>query len=295
MKFAFIRAHYLAHAVAIMCRLLGVSRSGYYHWVDRPPSAHARQDERLKNLVLAAWERSGRIYGSPRVWAELRAEHGIRCARKRVERLMREMGIRGKGRGRRRSLTRADRKRPLAPNLVKRLFAAERPNQLWLADISYVESAEGWLYLAAILDMYSRRIVGWCMRSDLESEIVINALAMAIRNRSPGTGLIHHSDRGSQYASLAFGKELAASGLVASMGSSGAALDNAPTESFFATLKSELIEGQVYKTREQARTAIFSYIEMFYNRRRRHSSLGYLSPDEYERAYWARGEKRQVA
>lgn len=209
---------------------------------------------------------------------------------------MREMGIRGRGRGgRRRSLTRPDRRRPPAPNLVRRLFAAERPDQLWLADISYVATKEGWLYLAAILDMYSRRIVGWCMREDLEAGIVIDALAMAIRNRSPGAGLVHHSDRGSQYASLAFGRALAESGLVASMGSQGAALDNAPTESFFATLKSELVDGTVYATRDQARTAIFSYIEMFYNRRRRHSSLGYVSPDEYERAYWRRREGDKAA
>ena len=296
MKFAFMNRERLTHGLTAMCRLLSVSRSGFYHWLDRPPSARARQDERLKDLIHNAWEGSGRIYGSPRVWAELRAEHGVRCSRKRVERLMRELGIRGRGRGgRRRSLTRRDPLRPLAPDLVKRNFKALRPDEIWLADISYIKTAEGWLYLSAILDLYSRRIVGWSMREDLESGIVIDALAMAIRNRRPGVGLIHHSDRGSQYTSLAFGDELEASGLVASMGSGGAALDNAPTESFFATLKSELIDGTVYPTRDLARTAVFSYIEMFYNRRRRHSSLGYMSPDEYERAFWQREEGSQAA
>ena len=295
-KFAFIKTLHLRHSLAAMCRLLAVSRSGFYHWLKRKPSRRARADERLKDLIHDVWEGSGRIYGSPRVWAELRADHGVRCARKRVERLMREMGIRGRGRGgRKRSLTRRDPSRPPAADLIRRNFRADRPDRIWLADISYIETAEGWLYLSAILDLYSRRVVGWSMREDLESGIVIDALAMAIRNRRPGAGLIHHSDRGSQYTSLAFGQELAASSLVASMGSAGAALDNAPAESFFATLKSELIDGAVYPTRDLARTAVFEYIEVFYNRRRRHSSLDYMSPDEYERAFRQREEGSKAA
>lgn len=296
MKFAFIHAHYLVYAVAVMCRLLGVSRSGYYAWVERPPSEHELQDRYLKGLIRRIWQQSGRIYGSPRVWAELRLDHGVRCSKKRVARLMQELGIQGMRRGwKRRSLTRPARDRGAAPDLVGRRFTADAPDRLWLADISYVQTGEGWLYLASIMDLYSRRIVGWAMRRTLEAEIVIEALGMAIGNRKPGKGLVHHSDRGSQYTSLAFGQALAESGLLASMGGGGAALDNAPKESFFATLKSELVRDTVYPTRDVARTAIFGFIELFYNRRRRHSALGYLSPDEYEKTYWQSVKEEKAA
>ena len=296
MKFSFIRSQHPRHSLAALCRLLGVSRSGYYAWRRRRPSRRSRRDKALREKIVRIWRRSGGIYGSPRVWAELKAEHGTSCSRKRVERLMRKLGLKGLGRSfKRRSLTRSDPRRKAAPDLLRRNFSANRPNQIWTADISYISTGQGFLYLATVMDLYSRRVVGWSMRSDLEAEIVIDALAMAIANRTPGPGLIHHSDRGSQYTSLAFGKTLAGSGLVASMGDRGTALDNAPAESFFATLKSELIRGHVYPTRDMARIAIFGFIEMFYNRRRRHSAIAYMSPNEYEREYWRGQEESKAA
>lgn len=223
-------------------------------------------------------------YGAPRVHAELQAQ-GVRCGRKRIARLMRQAGLVGCHRRRRRSLTRRDPEHHPAPDLVQRRFRVDAPNRLWVADLTYLPTGEGWLYLAAILDAFNRQIVGWAMATSLRAELVIEALELALWRRQPEPGLIHHSDRGSQYTALAFGERLCASGLVPSMGRTGDAYDNALIEAFFATLKSELAATQPWPTRQAARTAVFDYLECWYNPQRRHSALDYLSPIDYERRW----------
>jgi len=236
----------------------------------------------LQEKVATIHRNSRATYGAPRVHAELRAL-GIRCSRKRVARLMRRAGLRGCLRGRRmRTTHRKAFQRAAAPDLVNRNFGAEEPDRLWVADITYVRSGEGFLYLAFILDAYSRKIVGWSMATHLRSGLVVDALQMAIARRKPARGLVHHSDRGVQYTSLSFGKKLEDEGLVPSMGRVGSAYDNALAESFVATLKTELLYRNGWPPRQAARTAVFEYIECFYNGRRRHSALGYLSPVGYE-------------
>jgi putative transposase len=261
--------------------MLGVSKSGYYAWKTRPPSRRSREDAALTEKIREAHERSRQTYGYPRIHAALNAL-GIRCGRRRVARLMREAGLRGCMRGRRRCTTRRDERAAPAPDLVRRKFAAAAPDRLWLADITYVKTDEGFLYLAFILDAHSRRIVGWSMASHLRTELVVDALEMALWRRDPGAGLIHHTDRGSQYTALSFGRRLEEIGIVPSMGRAGSALDNAMAESFVSTLKAELVDRHRFTTRGAARVAIFEYIEGFYNRVRRHSSLGYESPRDYE-------------
>jgi putative transposase len=278
------RAH---HAVSRLCSVLNVSRQGYWAWKRRPPSRRRQQDERLKPRILEAWQDSDRTYGAPRLHAELRLGDGLAIGKKRVARLMRELGIQGVSR--RRGVVRTttpDAKAPAAPDLVKRDFSAERPDQTWVADITYVPTYEGWLFLAAVMDLYSRKIVGWSMRDDLEAPLVVDAISMAISRRKPKPGLVHHSDRGSQYTSIAMGRTLRDSKIMASMGSKGDPWDNASAESCISTIKNELIKRRSFRTRDQARLALFGYIESFYNPRRRHSSLQMLSPDEYERRYW---------
>jgi putative transposase len=228
-------------------------------------------------------ERSRGTYGYPRVHAELRAL-GMRYSRKRVARLMRKVGLQGCIRGRRKHTTRRDVNAVPAPDLVKRNFAAAAPNKLWTADITYVHTREGFLYLAFILDVYSRKVVGWAIATHLRTELVVDALEMALWRTKPNAGLIHHTDRGSQYTALSFGKRLEEAGIVPSMGRAGSALDNVLSESFAASLKCELLHKQRFLSREAAKTAIFDYLEGFYNRARLHSSLGYLSPSEYELA-----------
>ncbi len=281
--FRFIDAERAYLPVSLLCRVLGVSRSGYYAWRERPPSRRSREDAVLTERISEIHRRSRETYGYPRVHAELRAL-GVRCGRRRVARLMREAGLRGCLRGKRRRTTRRDRSAVPAPDLVRRKFAAPRRDRLWLADITYVATDEGFLHLAFILDAYSRRIVGWAMASHLKTELVIDALGMAVWRRKPGAGLIHHTDRGSQYTALSFGKRLEEVGIAPSMGRTGSALDNAMAESFVSTLKAELVARHRFPTREAARVAIFEYIEGFYNRVRRHSSLGYKSPSGYETA-----------
>ena len=260
-----------------------VSRSGYYDWKDRTPSKRDRENVDLTEKIREVHERSRRIYGYPRVHAELRAL-GVRCNRKRVARLMRKDGLRGCIRGRRRKHTTCqDPLAVAAPDLVERNFVATAPNRLWTADITYLSTDEGFLYLAFILDVYSRKVVGWSMANHLRSELVAATLQMAIDRRDPSAGLIHHSDRGVQYTALSFGKKLEKARIVPSMGRAGSALDNAISESFVSTLKSE-IGISCYPTRQVARASIFEFVELFYNRVRRHSSLGYLSPAEYEQA-----------
>lgn len=276
-----IEAERTSFPVQFMCRMLGVSRSGYYGWRDRPLSKRSREDATLTGKIREIHERSRRTYGSPRVHAELRSL-GTRCSRKRVARLMRDAGLQGCMRGRRKRTTRRSERAKPAEDLVKRSFAASQRDRLWVADITYVPTEEGFLYLAFILDVHSRRIVGWAMESHLRTELVVDALQMAVWRRKPSAGLVHHSDQGVQYASLSFGERLKEVGITPSMGRTGSALDNALAESFVSTLKAELASRLKFPTRQAARTAIFDYLEAFYNTRRLHSSLGYRSPQDFE-------------
>ncbi len=279
--FGLIEAEKTSFPVQLMCRMLGVSRSGYYGWRERLSSARNREDAALTETIREIHQRSRKTYGSPRVHAELRAL-GTRCGRKRVERLMRKAGLRGCMRGRRKGTTRRGERATPAEDLVKRGFAATRADKVWVADITYVPTREGFLYLAFILDVYSRRVVGWAMEDHLRTEIVVDALRMAVWRRKPAPGLVHHSDQGVQYTSLSFGQRLKEVGITPSMGRTGSALDNAMAESFVSTLKAELVGNLEFPTRRAAKTAIFDYLETFYNTRRLHSSLGYKSPADFE-------------
>lgn len=275
-----MRANQEEHAVATTCRVLEVSPSGYYAWRVRPPSARARRDGELLERILAIHADSRGTYGAPRVQAELRAQ-GVSISRKRVARLMRQAGLRGVSRRRFVVTTVRDKDAEPAPDLVQRNFEAAGPNQLWVADITYIPTGTGFLYLAVVLDAWSRRVVGWAMATHLRTELVLEALEMAVRQRQPH-GVIHHSDQGCQYTSIAFGKRCRESGVRPSMGSVGDAYDNALCESFFATLECELLARRRFATQTEARMAVFDFVEGFYNPRRRHSALGYLSPLEYE-------------
>lgn len=270
-----------AYPIATMCRLLGVSSSGYYAWAKRTPSRRAQADAIVLSHIRAAHAASHGTYGAPRIHAELRA-NGLRVGRKRVARLMAAAELRGVSR--RRFVTTTVRRGGgrQAPDLVERNFAAEHLDLLWVADITYVPTAAGFLYLAVVLDACSRRIVGWAMGTRLVTQLVLDALEMALARRRP-KGVIHHSDQGSQYTSIEFGLRCRAEGVRPSMGSVGDAYDNAMCESFFATLECELLDRQRFKSPAEARTAVFAFIEGFYNRRRRHSAIGYLSPVDYER------------
>ncbi len=285
MIYTFIETQKTNHRVNVMCRVLKVSKSGFYGWRDRAPSARAQDDAVLSEKIVRIHRDSRETYGAPRIHFELRML-GVRCARKRVARLMREAELFGCGGRRRRKARTTLRSRtertPPAPALVKRNFTPEAPDRLWVADITYVRTWEDWLYLSFVLDTYSRRIVGWSMANNLKTELVLDAVNMAIYTRRPSPGLIHHSDRGSQYTSVEFGSRLREAGLLPSMGSVADAYDNSVAESFVSTLKRELIHRHSWPTRQIARTAIFEYIEGFYNTRRRHSALGHLSPSEYE-------------
>ena len=284
-RFRFIASVAAGHSVALSCRVLGVSRAGFYAWRDRPPSARARADAELTRVIHRLHGESRGTYGSPRLHADLQAA-GRRCGRKRVARLMRQAGLAGCRRRRRQPRTTvADPAAKPAPNLVQRAFNPLAPDQLWLADITYLPTGEGWLYLAAVLDAFSRRVVGWAMADHLRTELVLDALDLALGTRRPTAGLIHHSDRGCQYTSLAFGQRLAQAGILPSMSRVANCWDNAVAESFFATLKGDLVDRQPWPTRAAARSAIFDYLEGFYNRRRRHSTLGYVSPVAYEAAH----------
>ena len=279
--FRLIEAERASHSVPLLCKLLGVSKSGYYAWRNRLPSERSRLDAVLSEKIGMIHRNSRATYGAPRVHAELGAI-GIRCSRKRVARLMRQENLRGCLRGRRMKTTHRLALRQAAPDLVERNFSSQQPDRLWVADITYVRSREGFVYLAFILDVCTRRVVGWSMATHLRTEIVVDALQMAIARGKPSPGLVHHSDRGVQYTSLSFSKRLEDEGLLPSMGRVGSAHDNALAESFVATLKTELLYRNAWPTRQAVRTAIFEYIEGFYNTRRRHSALGYLSPAEFE-------------
>ena len=265
-----------------MCRLLKVSRSGYYAWSTRLPSKRAVEDEHLSELIKDAHERSYGTYGSPRVHAELRFRHGVRCSRKRVERLMRQLGLQGIHRRRNSRPGGPKRLHPIFDDLVLREFTASGPNQLWVADITQHWTLEGWLYLSVAIDVYAGTVVGWSMSERIDTSLVISALEMAVHNRQPEPGVIHHSDQGRQYTALAFGRHLEKSGVLGSMGRVGSAHDNAMAESFFASLQTELLDRKIWSRRSELKAAIFEYIEIFYNRVRRHSRLGHLAPLEYE-------------
>ncbi|MCW2984736.1 MAG: family transposase [Conexibacter sp.] len=268
--------------ISIACELLGVSRSGYYDWASRAPSDRALSDAWLTEKIKQIHAEYRRVYGAPRIHAELRMTHNVRVSRKRVERLMRHAGISGLvARKRGRTTIRVPGVR-VADDLVERQFRPEAPNVLWIADMTYLRTWEGWLYLAAIQDAYSRRIVGWSMADHMRAELVVDALQMGVARRRPDPGLIHHSDQGSQYVSLAFGQAAGKAGIARSMGSRGDCFDNAVAESFFATLKKELVHRQTWPTRRELTSEVFEYIEAFYNPIRRHSTLGMLSPIQYE-------------
>ena len=285
MKYACIARHRGEYPVRLMCRVLTVSPSGFYVWRTRAPSARALADERLMLNVRIAHDRSGKTYGAPRVHQDLRAA-GLPVGKKRVARLMRTEGLVGRARRRRGvSTTDSTHGDPVAPNLLNRQFDAQgirRANQVWVNDITYIPTRAGWLFLAIVLDLGSRRVVGWAMRETLGAELALSALRMAITMRAPAPGLLHHSDRGSQYACTDYRALLATHGMRASMSRKGNCWDNAVAESFFATLEAELIATNDWPTRDAARRAIFRYIETWYNPVRRHSTLGYLSPTQYE-------------
>jgi putative transposase len=282
MKFAFVAKHRGIWPVRWICEALGVSRSGFHTWLNRPPSRRSRADEETGARVRASFLASDRTYGARRVWRDVLAE-GIACGLHKIERLMRVQALRA--RPRRRGLPKDEGDRlaaALSPNLLDRQFEAERPNQKWIADFTYVWTAEGWLYVAAVIDLFSRRVVGWSMSAAMTAQLVTDALVMAIWRRGKPDALLHHSDQGSQYTSEQFQRLLVDHGVICSMSRSGNVWDNAAMESFFSSLKTERAKRKTYRTRDEAKADVFDYIERFYNPKRRHSTLGYLSPMEFE-------------
>jgi putative transposase len=280
-RYAFVAAHAVEFSIVLMCRALEVSRSGYYAWCGHPESKRDLENRGLLERIRSVFKKSRKTYGSPRVHRQLVSE-GETCSRGRIERLMSANGI--QARQRRKFVATTDSKHdlPVAENVLGRDFSVTEPNKVWASDITYIPTDEGWLFLAGVLDLCSRTAVGWSMSDSLERQLVIDALGMAHRRRKPGKNLIHHSDRGSQYASDEYRNLLKDYGMQMSMSRKGDCWDNAPMESFFGTLKKELVHHRRYRTREEARRDIFDYIEIFYNRERLHSSLGYVSPAHYE-------------
>jgi putative transposase len=282
-RYAFIREHQEEWPVRVLCRVLAVSAGGFYAWRDRSPSARRQRRDALAVQLKAAHRQMKGRYGSPRLHAELVAR-GETCCVNTVAKLMRAHGLAARSARKFRRTTDSDHDRPVAANVLDRRFRPAAPNRAWVADITYLPTREGWLYLAAVEDLYSRQVVGWAMGERIDSRLVVEALAMAVRRRCPGAGLVAHSDRGSQYASEHYRRRLADQGITCSMSRRGNCWDNAPMESFFASLKKELVHGADYQTRAAARASVFEYIEVFYNRVRRHSALGYQSPADYEQA-----------
>ena len=282
MRFRFIEDRRANYPVTILCDVLGVSPAGYYAWRSRPESERSAANRDLVEDIRRVHRDTKGRYGSPRIHAELKAQ-GRGVSRGRIERLMHRHGIRAIiARPRRMRTTDSRHDFPIAPNLLDRNFTAAAPNRIWLTDITYIETDQGWLYLAAVMDLYSRRIVGWAMADHLRADLPLAALKMAISAQRPGAGLIHHSDRGVQYASAGYRKMMQSAGFRASMSRRADCYDNAPMESFFHTLKTELVHHRQYATRQEATRDIFAYIEGFYNRTRRHSAIGYISPIEME-------------
>ena len=282
MKYHFIANHRQEFEITVMCRVLGVSRSGYYAWRQHPVSAREMANQALTQQIKDIHQQSQQTYGSPRIQAEL-ADDGVKCGHNRVARLMRQAEVQAK-QSRKFKVTTTDSSHdyPVAPNRLNQDFTASRVNEKWLADITYIPTDEGWLYLAAVLDLYSRRIIGWAMSDSLHRQLALDALHMALQSRQPPPGLLHHSDRGSQYASDDYQTLLTKFGMQGSMSRTGNCYDNAPMESFFGSLKTELVHHRHYRTRTEAKTDIFDYIELFYNRFRRHSALDYQCPVVFE-------------
>ena len=284
MRFAFIEAEKANFPVTQMCTTLQVSCAGFYAWRSRPLAPRHQQDQRLRIAVASIYAENRCRYGSPRIHRELR-ENGHCLGRKRVARLMIEQGLRARHKRRFRTTTDSRHGLPIAANVLQRAFTVDQPNVAWVTDITYIWTQEGWLYLAVILDLFSRRVVGWSMSAQITRQLALDALTMGLSLRQPHRGLLHHSDRGSQYASGDYRKRLDEHGIVCSMSRRANCWDNAVAESFFATLKTELVYESAWATRTEARTAIFEYLEVFYNVQRRHSSLGYLRPVAFEQQY----------
>jgi transposase InsO family protein len=285
MKYRFIEREQGQYSVKQLCENAGIGRSSYYAWKKRKTSARDEKNVELMGLIQLIYKHSRKTYGYPRVYAQLRKD-GEKCNKKRVARLMRVAELQGQRKSRKVYTTDSKHDYPVAENLLNREFEAQKPNEKWVADITYIPTDEGWLYLAGVLDLYSRRIVGWDMSGKIDAKLVERALRMALYQRQPDRGLLHHSDRGSQYASHSIQNILAANHIQVSMSGKADCYDNAVMESFFSTLKNEWVHHQRYRSRSQARTDIFDYIEGFYNTVRLHSTLRYLSPAEYEAQYW---------
>lgn len=281
MRYQFIEQHKQEFPVVVICQVLGVSESGFYAWRKRPACRRQREDAQLTQQIRQVFAFHHGRYGSPRIHRELR-DQGRRLSRKRVARLMHEADMSAKRKRRRVLTTKRDVTHPVAPNVLNREFTATEPNTKWVTDITYIQTAQGWLYLAVILDLYSRAVVGWSMSTSCDEELAENALHMAVVRRRPKAGLLHHSDRGCQYTSKAYRMRLSQAAVIVSMSRKGNCWDNAAMESFFGTLKEECVGSTIYASHEQARLAIFTYLEMYYNRIRRHSTLGYVSPLVYE-------------
>jgi len=284
MKFAFIHAEKARFPIATMCRLFGVTRQGYYAYLHRPPSRRVVVEAEFSEQIRQIFSETGETYGSPRVLRELR-RRGVKVGKHRVERAMRGMGLTPPTPRKHRITTQRDASHPVAPNELARDFAAQRPNERWVTDITYIWTDEGWAYLASILDLFSRSVVGWALSASLSTQLPLTALAIAVERRRPNARLLFHSDRGCQYTSAAHRDALAAAGITVSMSRKGNCWDNAVAESFFATLKSELIYRRRWRTHLELRNALFEYIEVFYNRRRLHSSMNYKTPAEVEDLY----------
>lgn len=276
-----IAKEYKQYSIEKMCRKLNVSRSGYYQWCKRGESPRKKKDCELKEKILSIYNQHKMRYGSPRIHDELQ-DIGIRCSKKRVERLMRELGIRARHKRQFKVTTNSKHNYPVASNILNRQFQVNALNLVWVADITYIRTFEGWLYLAAVMDLFSRKIVGWSMSETINTDLAIVALKMAIHRRKPSKGLLHHSDRGVQYASYVYQDVLKKHNMVCSMSRKGNCWDNAPMESFFSTLKTECIDGKIYLSRSQAKREIFEFIEIDYNRKRRHSSIGSMTPENFE-------------
>ena len=283
MKYAFIKSHRATFSVSLMCKVMEVTRSAFYDWLNRPESARSREDRQLSEKVKKIHEKSREIYGARRIRQEL-VEDGEPISRTRVGRLMKQQGLESKSKRKFKTTTNSNHGRPVAPNLLDREFLVDQPDTVYAGDITYIPTDEGWLYLAVLIDLYSRAVVGWAMSERMTAQLTNDALMMAIWKRNPPKGLMAHSDRGSQYASDLYQKTIKDHGFICSMSRKGNCWDNAPSESFFHTLKTELTHHGRYQTRQEAKQEIFEYIEVFYNRQRRHSTIGYQTPLGYEKA-----------
>ena len=282
MKYAFIRGHENEFGVACMCLVLQVSRSGYYHWVDRPESQRALADRELLVHIRRVHLEGRRAYGAVKTWCELRSQ-GIACGKHRVARLRKRDGIEAQRKRRFRLTVENRNSTPAAPNLLRQQFVTAQPDRVWVGDMTFIRTRAGFLYLAVLLDLFARKVVGWSMHDRPNLEVTLRALEMALEHRRPAPGLVHHTDQAPLYSAYEYRERMQAHGLVPSMSARGNCYDNAVAESFFSNLKNELVHHCDFHTREAARTAIFDYIEVFYNRQRRHQTLGYLSPAQYER------------